>query len=93
MKRRSSEVKVICLFAFYQDNAVVALQSSETTEPNRPIITERPCTLAMLVEITAVVGIGATIGILTISATVAHQYNEPGAAWLPGYTTLVGVGE
>ena len=33
MKRRISDVKPICLFAFYGDNAVVAVASSETTEP------------------------------------------------------------
>ena len=33
MKRRISEVKPICLFAFYGNNEVVAVASSETTEP------------------------------------------------------------
>ncbi|MDS0223481.1 hypothetical protein NDI54_19255, partial [Haloarcula sp. S1AR25-5A] len=33
VKRRISDVKPICLFAFYQDNAVVAVAASETTEP------------------------------------------------------------
>ena len=34
MRRRNSEVKVFCLFAFYGNNAVVAVASSETTVPN-----------------------------------------------------------
>jgi hypothetical protein len=33
VKRRISDVKPICLFAFYGNNAVVAVPSSETTEP------------------------------------------------------------
>ena len=33
MNRRISDVKPICLFAFYGNNAVVAVPSSETTEP------------------------------------------------------------
>jgi len=33
VKRRISDVKPICLFAFYRDNAVVAVAASETTVP------------------------------------------------------------
>ncbi len=33
MKRRVSDVKPICLFAFYGNNTVVVFTSSETTEP------------------------------------------------------------
>jgi signal transduction histidine kinase len=46
----------------------------------------------MLVGITAAICIGSAAGILAISATVAHRYNEPGAAWFTGYTALVGLG-
>ena len=45
----------------------------------------------MLVGIAAAICIGSAVGILAISATVTHRYNEPGAAWFTGYTTLVGV--
>src|SRR6056297_2274799 len=33
MKRRNSDTTTLCLFAFYSDNVVAALSSSETTEP------------------------------------------------------------
>ena len=46
----------------------------------------------MLVEITAIVGVGTAVGILAIGTTVSLRYNEPGAASLTGYTALVGVG-
>uniref|UniRef100_UPI002D79D877 stage II sporulation protein M n=1 Tax=Haloarcula sediminis TaxID=3111777 RepID=UPI002D79D877 len=41
VKRRISDVKPICLFAFYRDNAVVAVASSETTVPIDTISTVR----------------------------------------------------
>jgi hypothetical protein len=34
VKRQNSEVTILRLFAFYGNNAVVAVPSSETTEPN-----------------------------------------------------------
>ena len=34
VRRRNSEVTTLCLFAFYSDNAVAAVASSETTEPS-----------------------------------------------------------
>ena len=46
----------------------------------------------MLVGIAAAISIGNAVGISAISATVAHRYNEPGAAWFSGYTALIGVG-
>jgi len=45
----------------------------------------------MLVGIAAAISIGNAVGISAISATVAHRYNEPGAAWFTGYTALIGV--
>ena len=46
----------------------------------------------MIVGIAAAICICSAAGILAISATVAYRYSEPGAVWLTGYTTLVGVG-
>ncbi|MDB9281296.1 ATP-binding protein [Halorubrum ezzemoulense] len=46
----------------------------------------------MIVGIAAAISIGNAVGISAISATVAHRYNEPGAAWFTGYTALIGVG-
>jgi signal transduction histidine kinase len=46
----------------------------------------------MIVGVAAVIGIGCAAGILAIGATVARRYDEPGATWFAGYTTLVGVG-
>ncbi len=45
----------------------------------------------MIVGIAAAICTGSAAAILAIGATVAYRYSEPGAAWLTGYTTLVGV--
>ena len=42
MKRRISDIKVICLFAFYRNNTVVALRSSETTVPRFQTVSATP---------------------------------------------------
>jgi len=46
----------------------------------------------VIIGIAAAICILSAVGILAISATVAHRYSEPGVVWFTGYTTLVGVG-
>jgi signal transduction histidine kinase len=46
----------------------------------------------MIVGVAPAVGVGCAVGIVGIGAAVARRYDEPGATWFTGYTTLVGAG-